>query len=1081
MVHDLQTDIKTWFICDRWLAVEEDDGMVERTLTPASKEELTSFNLLFSTEARKNLTDNHLWFSVIARPAKSNFTRVQRLSCCLSILLSTMLANAMFYQVGSESSTGTAVHVGPFSFSIKQLSIGITSSLVVLPANVLIVMFFRKARPKEAKVGLDKNQDPHGQSQKYELSGDKAKEKSKEEDVEEDDQDKKKDKKKKKKTLPHFFVYVAYGLVFLTCTVSATFTIFYGLTFGKEKSEGWISSMMISFWQDVLVSQPLKVFAAAMFFALVIKDPNKAEEENEQENNELNPDEEAIHSKKQGSEEEKALRKIGFVDKPPNPEKLEAARLLKVKQKEMKTIIREVIQYFVFLCVLLVIAYGSRDPMAFTVTSAMRNMFEEGRYSGLDGIDGVADYKSYWNWVEETFIPALMPRYWYGPFAIDEEDLVKEEITSQEVVREKNKKVRKTKITVANVEAGFKVLFEYDKGFVADRITAFLVGTARLRQLRMKKGKCKLIPFLTGLFDECNLPYDWDNEESGAFEPHWALMASNKSTEELEPTAWTYQTQWTLKGTPYWGQFATYWGGGYVADFGNDREKAENLTKLLDSQHWIDRYTRAIFAEFTIYNAQTNFFSVITLLSEILPTGGYYHSPKIQTLRLYRYVGPEMVFVMACEITYMTFLLYYLYKQVKKYRKGRKEYFRDAWNYPELLVLGFSLSAVGLYFARLAITKYSISNMHDTPEMYVSFQYAAFMDEWVSATTGMAVFFSFLKFLRLLKFNRRVSTLIQTIKLAAKPLMSFMLLFFVLFLAFCQFAFLVFGVDNDDYATFPSTLGSMMSLTLGNFDFHALQESSRIIGPLFFFSYVVSVFFVLTNVFIGILNDALSEVANDVSIQSNEHEILDFMFHTFKKTVGKQVGPAIKPSYKEPKNQFELNMDSIEEMSENVQYALRNICMEDIRHTTWFEPENASKKKKIMMMLVLETDEDFTENDICDSIPLFDEELKKYDEAELMRKLIFYREKKRLEEEASQAGDDQSEKSSDDNDDGSENDSDSDDDNLSVASGESGPAHITLKVVTSDDEKALDEIEERYSPRPGSGMQRLKVSGSSEV
>ena len=53
MVHDIQTDHKTWFICDRLLAVEEDDGMVERSLTPSSKEELTSFNLLFSTEARK--------------------------------------------------------------------------------------------------------------------------------------------------------------------------------------------------------------------------------------------------------------------------------------------------------------------------------------------------------------------------------------------------------------------------------------------------------------------------------------------------------------------------------------------------------------------------------------------------------------------------------------------------------------------------------------------------------------------------------------------------------------------------------------------------------------------------------------------------------------------------------------------------------------------------------------------------------------------------------------------------------------------------------------------------------------------
>lgn len=424
--------------------------------------------------------------------------------------------------------------------------------------------------------------------------------------------------------------------------------------------------------------------------------------------------------------------------------------------------------------------------------------------------------------------------------------------------------------------------------------------------------------------------------------------------------------------------------------------------------------------------------------------------------------------------------------QIKNYRKDRKEYLRNAWNYPELLVLGFSLSAIGLYFARLAITKYSISNMHETLGKFVSFQYVAFVDEWVSATTGLAVFFSFLKFLRLLKFNRRVSTLILTIKIAMKPLMSFMLMFLILFLAYCQFAFLVFGVNNDDYASFPSTMGSMLAMTLGSFDFHALTDSSRLLGPVFFFTYVVTVFFVLMNVFIGILNDALGEVAGDASIQSNEHEILDFMFHTFKKTVGKQVGPAIKPSYKEPKNQFELNMDSIEEMSENVQYALRNICMENIRHTTWFEPENATTKKKIMMMLVLETDEDFTENDICDNIPLFDEELKKHDEKELMRKLIYYREKKRLEEEASQAGDDQSDRSSDDDNDESENDSDSDDDNASVASAESDkrPAPGALTVVMpddADDKKIVDQIEERFSPRAGSGMQILNESGSSEV
>lgn len=126
-----------------------------------------------------------------------------------------------------------------------------------------------------------------------------------------------------------------------------------------------------------------------MFFAVVIKDPNKAEEESEQEGNELNPDEEALHDKTKNSEEEKALRKVGFVDKPPNPEKLEAARKLKLKQKQMKTIIREVLQYIFFLGVLLIVAYGSRDPMSFGVTRAMRTVFEEAKYTGLDAFDEV--------------------------------------------------------------------------------------------------------------------------------------------------------------------------------------------------------------------------------------------------------------------------------------------------------------------------------------------------------------------------------------------------------------------------------------------------------------------------------------------------------------------------------------------------------------------------------------------------------------------------------------------------------------------------------------------------------------------
>jgi len=75
---------------------------------------------LFSKKGKQGMTDDHLWFSVLTRPARSRFSRVQRLSCCLCLLFTAMLANAMFYgQV--DSSTASGFTVGPFSLSLEQV------------------------------------------------------------------------------------------------------------------------------------------------------------------------------------------------------------------------------------------------------------------------------------------------------------------------------------------------------------------------------------------------------------------------------------------------------------------------------------------------------------------------------------------------------------------------------------------------------------------------------------------------------------------------------------------------------------------------------------------------------------------------------------------------------------------------------------------------------------------------------------------------------------------------------------------------------------------------------------------------
>ena len=96
--------------CNEWLAVDKADGLLERVLPVASEQELRAFENIFLATAASELTDGHLWFSILSRPPRSNFTRCQRVSCGLSLLLTTMLANAMFYRVTEQRAVGRGNH-----------------------------------------------------------------------------------------------------------------------------------------------------------------------------------------------------------------------------------------------------------------------------------------------------------------------------------------------------------------------------------------------------------------------------------------------------------------------------------------------------------------------------------------------------------------------------------------------------------------------------------------------------------------------------------------------------------------------------------------------------------------------------------------------------------------------------------------------------------------------------------------------------------------------------------------------------------------------------------------------------------
>ena len=121
IVHDLQTREKFYFICQKWFAVEKDDGFIDRLLPVSSEKQKTEIMSLIQEEPELTLGDGHLWLSILTSPVQSSFTRLDRLTCCVVLLYLSMLFNILYYNQEQSIKRGF-IQLGPYSISTIQVS-----------------------------------------------------------------------------------------------------------------------------------------------------------------------------------------------------------------------------------------------------------------------------------------------------------------------------------------------------------------------------------------------------------------------------------------------------------------------------------------------------------------------------------------------------------------------------------------------------------------------------------------------------------------------------------------------------------------------------------------------------------------------------------------------------------------------------------------------------------------------------------------------------------------------------------------------------------------------------------------------
>ncbi|XP_054719265.1 polycystic kidney disease 2-like 2 protein [Uloborus diversus] len=754
-----------------------------------------------------------------------------------------MLVNAMWYGRVPSKPSGSAFSLGPLSLSPEQIGVGVMANFIVFPPTFLMITLFRKTRlrtlrPSHVTEAIKKQQASKKKLSTFSRPGSAASGTTLIlDDISQDDESRRenrfvKQKKKKKFLFPWWCRIIAWLLAVSSIVVSCFFLWAYGVQFGDEKTKKWITSLLVSFFSSILVTQPIKVFLVAMFFSAIFKSVDtEDEDEDDEEPPELAPDEEWLHRESETKEDKRKL-----LYKPADMAKMERAKLERIKELQMTAILKEIISYAFFIWILTILSYGNRDPSAYYLRQNLKDTFIREGDSNIDfmGITSTADF---YKWTREVLIPELIVGKWYNgdqPFGL--------------------------------------------RGFLSDRVNR-IMGYGMLRQVRIKERSCNVDRRVKTLTEVCRSHSNIIYEDKQSYEPGWKVLARNDTNDEYR-----YRTSKELNGLPFWAIRDVYSGGGYVFPLRGTHEKLKEEMFHLEKSDWIDEKTRAVFAEFSVYNAQVNLFGVMTIVAEFLPGGGVVPFYRLEVIRLMRYHQGFGAFVLACELGYVIYTLYFLVREFKKFRLEGRDYFKSYWNWAEVIVISLSISAIVFYSYRMLVTRKILSTFEKTHgNGYIKMQYVASVDEVFGFLMAFLMFIAILKFIKILRFNKRMGILYSTLALCAKDLKSFFVVFGIIYLAFVQFFYLVFGFTIREFSSFVTAAESTFAIMNGGgFDFDAICLAAPILGPLSFFIFCLTTTIILLNIFVTLILSAFQDVKVDVDKQANDYEIVDFMWKRLK-------------------------------------------------------------------------------------------------------------------------------------------------------------------------------------------------------
>ncbi|XP_034994362.2 polycystin family receptor for egg jelly-like [Zootoca vivipara] len=832
-VQNMDTKQSWLFICRKWFDPGRDDCQIERSFAVTNPNVPLSKSDYFCIMISNDLFRNHLWLSVFVHLEDDSFSRFLRLTCCLAILLSSLMYNTLFF------STRIAQNIYSVELQyMRSITIGIESSLTSVPVQLILVTLFKHLSKKYSSYNAAQAH-PKGRSS---FSSENLREEGhlkaappsemKSQQFPHTDTNSSNNVAAENKTFSEkihkppsawWVLYIAWIIVLSVSGVFSFYIVQLGQSYSTKTSSEWLIASITSFCLTVLFLETFRVVISTAWNTIYPKYCRNIPWTRYQDLK-FNVRTTPANEMRELHDNLVKLRASKKYQPMKGEELITLRRNARVKGLGY-TLAKNMVCHFVFLTLILKYAHPTETTKSFRYNQFMRNTFS----LGLSEVNKVEDI---YRWVKNILLPLIHN--------------------------------------------------DYQPTYLSETWSKVL-GLPRMRQIRgvHSDRACTNLhrfqkAFLTDV--HCVRRYGSDPEDQADYNGSWLAPVSRPVADPTSFSGYTYEqsiAEWEYES---YGELNSYPSRGYSFYFfpGEPQINSTERLKTLERNTWLDDRTWVTIIELTTFNPDADLFCSISVIFE-----SSYIGPLISSVSVHSYMLPLLADQTSIQfflfLSIVAILIFYIVDEYRMLRQERLNYIKTAAN-----LINFGIKTVCIIFLLLVLFRFKLAfelmqfYLYNQ-DQFVPFHAAAHFDRVVRTMKALLAFFLVMKTYRYLRFMFDVRLAQKTLFEALPTITNLSVGGAIFFFAYMSVGYLGFGQHEAAYRTLLysfTTVLSYCALAFRGTEFAA----DRLLAGFFLTSFLFVMICVFLNLLQAIMISAYTEAKRSIYPEhADEPEMMDFV------------------------------------------------------------------------------------------------------------------------------------------------------------------------------------------------------------